>query len=89
MQNYPRLHAFSRFLFSSTLLLLSPLFASGPTGHSMPTAAARAFDTRMDRRPTKPFLSLLLNLALWVAGCIAFLGALMILSDIAFVFSIR
>ncbi len=89
MQKHPRLHAISRSLFSRTLLLLSPLFASGLTGHSMPMAPARAFDTRMVQQRKPSVTSWIIQLSYWVAGCIAFIGALMALSHIAFVHSIR
>jgi hypothetical protein len=89
MQKHPRLHAISRSLFSRTHLLRSPLFASGSTGHSTPMAPARAFDPPIDQQRKSSVQCWIIQLSYWVAGCIAFIGALMTLSHIAFLDSIR
>lgn len=85
MQNNPRPLASSRLLPPRPSVRRMALFAADLTGKALLQTA----DTAPDTRRKLSGASCLFQAFSWIAGALAFLGALMALAHIAFTHSIR
>jgi hypothetical protein len=89
MQNNPRPLASSRLFLPRPSVRRTALFAGGLTGKALLQAPTRAADAAPDTKRKLSGASCLFQAFSWIAGALAFLGALMALAHIAFTHSIR